>query len=66
MGCVGPAGATPAAIPAMTAAALRAAPPDFLLVLPGADRDAALAAFADLRRAGTRFVTALPQVTVTA
>lgn len=45
---------------------LRRRRPDFVLILPGDARAEVMGEFADLRRRGTRFVTALPDVNVTA
>lgn len=55
-----------AAAPAFGSDELRRRRPDFVLILPEADPAEVMGRLADLRRAGTRLVTALPQVSVTA
>lgn len=67
-GYVGSLGKGPiaATLPRMDPDDLHRDPPDFLLILPGADHAAARVHFAHLRRSGTRFVSTLPHVTLTA
>ncbi|MBS0564527.1 MAG: hypothetical protein JSR87_08670 [Proteobacteria bacterium] len=54
------------AVPAFGSDELRRRRPDFVLILPESDPAEVMGRLADLRRAGTRLVTALPVVSVTA
>ncbi|MBL9060373.1 MAG: methyltransferase domain-containing protein, partial [Mangrovicoccus sp.] len=52
-------------IPVRPVEALRAAPPDYVVILPWNIRDEVIGQMADLAATGTRFVTAVPEIRIT-
>lgn len=52
-------------IPVRPVEALRAAPPDYVVILPWNIRDEVTGQMADLSARGTRFVTAVPEIRIT-